>query len=81
MWHHRVKIKHLMTDEEAPWAVRASMNVIADALDKQSCFQGFNTDLFRSIPRGDDFFAPVDYANKLIDRMYDYAGAHSIWIE
>ncbi len=68
-WVHRVKVKDLFTDMEDHFSVQASMNAIADVLSKEPCFHGFNLKPFRSIPKGDDIFGPVDYANRLIDKM------------
>jgi hypothetical protein len=80
-WQHRVKVKHLMTEDEDHKTVQENMNAIADVLDKSSCFSRFDTSQFRSIPEGDSFFGPVDYANRLLSRMYDFADFNLIWIE
>jgi len=81
MWKSGVKIKHLMTKDEDHESVQRSMNAIADVLDKAPSFRRFDTSLFREIPESDGFFSAVEYANHLIDRMYDFADAHRIWIE
>lgn len=80
-WQNKVKIKHLLRDEEDWESIQKCMNEIADVLNNSKAFIGFNTADFRNIAKGDNFFGPVDYANKLLDRMYDYADAHRIWIE
>jgi hypothetical protein len=81
-WINKVKIKNLMTEEEDYENIQNSMNAIADVLDKERCFMFFETKaLFRHIPKGDETFSPIDYANKYLERMYDYADAHKIWIE
>ena len=80
-WLGRVKVKHLFTENEDYKSVQTSMSAIADVLDSSSHFLLFNTRGFRSVPRGDDFFKPVDYANKMLSRMYDYADENRIWIE
>ena len=80
-WNAKVKVKHLFTKESEHTAVQKSMSQVADVLDKSSAFQGFSIRKFHSIPKGDDVFGPVDYANRLIDEMYDYADARRIWIE
>ena len=55
---------------------------IADALETEPCFSCFEyTPLFRTLPRDIKFFSAVDYANILMDKMYDYADANGIWIE
>ena len=80
-WIYKVSIKHLLTKEENHKAIQNSMNKIADVLSKEPCFKYFNYKKFRKIPKGNSYFKPVDYANKLINRMYDYADANGIWIE
>jgi len=81
-WLHRVKIKHLLTEDEDHESVQKAMNAIADVLRKTSCFWCFfDLPKFRAIPQGDDFFGPTDYANKLLDRMYDFTDAWRIWLE
>lgn len=80
-WNHRIKVKHLFTRNEDYESVKASMTAIADALDADVFFTAFNTNRFRDIPQGDDVAGPVDYANRLLDRLYDYADDHRIWIE
>lgn len=83
-WLSKVALKHLMTTDETHEAVQASMNAIADAICKDSAFLSFNRAIlakFRAIPTGDEFFAPVEYANKLISSLYDYADENRIWIE
>lgn len=80
-WIHRIKLKHLFTEDESPESVRAAMAKIADTLDTAPAFSYFNTKPFRKIPDGDDVFRPIDYANRLIAGLYDYADDHRIWIE
>jgi hypothetical protein len=82
-WLYTVKIKHLMTEDETRAGVQRDMNAIADALEKEPCFREFNAaqlSNFRNIPKGDDMFGPVDYANLLLERMYNYADRNGIWI-
>jgi hypothetical protein len=57
------------------------MNDVADALQDEPCFHRFNFKTFRKIPKGDEFFGPVDYANKMISKIYDYADDNLIWVE
>ncbi len=80
-WQARVKVKHLLTKDEDHESTQATMNAIADVLSREVCFAGFSIGGFRSIPECDDVFKPVDYANKLLERMYDFADSHQIWIE
>lgn len=80
-WLNRVKVKHLFTEATDFDNVQASMNAIADILDKTNCFARFDTRPFRAIPTGDDVFGPVDYANRLLGRMYDFADDNRIWLE
>jgi hypothetical protein len=80
-WDYRVKIKHLLTDAEDWETTQATMNAIADVLEKEPCFRRFyRLAKFREIPHGDDVFGAVDYAIRLLEEMYDYADAERIWI-
>jgi hypothetical protein len=80
-WKARVRIKHLLTEDEDHETTQANMNAIADILEQSAPFSDFDCSQFREIPEGDSFFGPVDYANKLLDQMYDYADCRRIWIE
>jgi len=79
-WKHQVRIKHLFTEKEDWVSVDKSMCAIADILDSEPSFISFDTTKFRQIPKGDDFFGPIDYANKLLAKMYDFADSRRIWI-
>jgi 3-oxoacyl-[acyl-carrier-protein] synthase III len=80
-WRHTVKINHLLTKESDHESVQKSMNEIANIIVADPYLKFFSTTKFRKIPRGDDFFSPADYANKLLANMYDYADSNLIWIE
>ena len=80
-WDYHVKVKNLFTEKEDHASVQKVMNNVADVIQQEAGFAGFDVKKFRSIPKGDDTFGPVDYANRLIDRMYDFADSHGIWIE
>ena len=82
-WSYTVKIKHLYTKEEDYASIQKSMSAIAGVLEKHYAFIPFIPTIkkFYLIPEGDDFFSPVDYANKLLERMYDFADEHRIWID
>ena len=80
-WLHKVKIKQLYTQEETHETLQASLTSIADVLDAEQCFSGFDTTEMRSLPEGDNTFKPVNYANVFMDQMYDFADAKHIWIE
>jgi hypothetical protein len=81
-WKYKVKIKHLFTKKEDIDSIQESMNKIADILVKEPCFGNFlGIKNFRNIPKGDDVITPVDYANKLIEKIYNYADEKLIWIE
>lgn len=81
-WQNKIKLKHLFTDKEDHASIQASMTAIADELAAAPFFHTFRAcGKFYSIPQGDDVFSPVDYANRLISEMYDYADDHRIWIE
>ena len=81
-WRNKIKLKHLFTDREDHESIQASMNAVADELSAAPYFRGFTArKKFRNIPQGDDVLGPVDYANRLLSQMYDYADEHLIWIE
>jgi len=71
-----------MTEDEDHESVQKSMSAIADVLVKEPSFVAFGgIHKFMKIPKGDEYFGPADYANKLIDVLYNYADEHRIWIE
>lgn len=73
-WQRKVKIKHLLTRDETPDAVRKSMNAIYAVLRSTLAFKDFDMlDFFREC---DD----LEEANGLLDLMYDYANENLIWI-
>lgn len=73
-WQVKVPLKHLMTEDESPDAIRASMNNIYQVLKATPAFNDFEErDSFRGC---DD----VDDANYYLDLMYDYADENLIWI-
>ena len=80
-WDHRVAIRHLYTHREDWESIQASMTAIAEVLERKWFFSDFDTSKFRSIPFGDEVFGPSDYANRLLDMMYNYADDRRIWIE
>ena len=80
-WNHKIKLKHLFTEDESHAAIQASMAAVADVIAKHPAFFNFDVSEFRTIPKGDDIFKPVDYANRLLERLYDVADAGRIWIE
>lgn len=80
-WNHKVKIKHCLTEKEDYDSVQKSMNKIADILEKEICFSSFDISEFRKIPKGDNYFSPADYSNKMLDKMYDFADLNRIWLE
>ena len=57
------------------------MKNIADVLDQNNLQPPFDTSLFRKIPKGNQFFKPVDYANKLLTDWYNYADRYRVWTE
>lgn len=81
-WQYKAKIKHLLTDKEDHESVQAAMIEIADVLAKKTEWNEFRyLEQFRKIPADHDFIEPVEYANLLMSKMYDYADANRIWIE
>ena len=80
-WNHRVAIRHLYTGREDWESIQASMTAIAEVLEKKPFFSEFDTSKFRAIPHGDEVLGPRDYANRLLDFMYNYADDRRIWIE
>lgn len=81
-WRKTVKMKHLLTEKEDYESVQKSMTSIADVLDKDVCFQDFLLKKkFRKIPKGNDIINHLDYANKLLSMMYDFADENRIWLQ
>jgi len=81
MWESKVRIKHLFTKNEDHASIQQSMNEIADVLAETPAFSRFNVTKFREIPQGGDVFRPVDYANRLLESLYNFADDYRIWIE
>ena len=79
-WRKTIKIKYLLTENEDWESVQKSMNDIADVLNKERLI-GFSTKKFRNIPKNSEYVTPVEYANKLLNGLYDYADANRIWID
>ena len=79
-WNSKVKVKHLFTDKTDHESVQACMDAIADVLDASPEFSMFDTRGFRNISKGDEVFGPVDYADRLLGQMYNYADLWRIWI-
>ncbi len=83
-WKYHVKVKHLFTEAEDHASIRESMTNIAGVLMNTPCFNNFSRPLlkkFHHIPKSNGVIEPIDYANKLLDKIYDYADANDIWIE
>jgi len=80
-WDYKILLKDLFTEKEDHESIQKSMTAIADRIKLAPCFATFNTTDFYVIPKGDNFFKPVEYANKLIERMYDFADGNRIWIQ
>ena len=80
-WNYKVKLTHLFTVKNDHESIQNSMIAIAKVIESEKCFFGFNTQRFYEVPEGDDVMKPEDFANKLIDRMYDFADLHKIWVE
>ena len=79
-WQSKVRVKRYFTDSEDYKVIKCDMAKVARALEKAN----FPPDIvkpFRKIPKGDNTFSPQDYANKYLERMYDYADDNRIWIE
>ena len=80
-WNHHVAVRHLYTNREDWESVQASMTAVAEVLEREWFFSDFDVSKFKSIPHGDEVFGPSDYANRLLDDMYNYADDRHIWIE
>lgn len=80
-WQHKVKIKHFFTDNEDYNVIKAAMANVADELAKTRLFPASIIKPFRQIKRGDSFFTAQDYANKALEKLYDFADDNAIWIE
>ena len=79
-WRKKIKIKHFCNGCEDHKGVQKVMSNIADVLTEHSEFSSI-VPMLRHIPKGDEFFSPADYANKILDRIYDIADCEGVWIE
>jgi NAD-dependent dihydropyrimidine dehydrogenase PreA subunit len=74
-WKHKVKIRHLFTEEETSEAVNQSMTAVGNVLRADTWFKNFeHLDRFFEV---DD----LDEANDLLGLMYDYCDRNAIWVE
>jgi hypothetical protein len=84
LWLYKARLRQFIEtdveDNDLP-GIRRDMKKLGDEIKKLACFRGFSTDKFYDIPAGDEVVSAMDYANKLIERMYDYADTQRIWIE
>jgi hypothetical protein len=80
-WLYKVKLKHVLTEDTDHETVQKNMIAIAKIIESKKCFFGFDTKRFYEVPKGDGVMEPEDFANKLIERIYDFADLHKIWIE
>lgn len=80
-WNHKIRFRDLLTDDGSHKAIQSSMTAIADHLERDPYMTGFSFEHFRQIPQGDDVVGPVEYANTLLNRLYNYCDANHIWIE
>ena len=76
-WNTRIQLKHLLTDEETPEAINASMKAIAAALRKSLACRSMSRAFLRDMEECTDQFE----GNELLAAMYDYADEHRIWVE
>ena len=80
-WKKTIHLKDLLNESEEWEEVKRIMASIADRVEASRLFPGFDLTPFRNVPEGDDVITPSDYANKLLNRLYDYADEALIWIE
>ena len=79
-WRKKIKIRNLFTEKEDAESVRKSMNEVADVLKEHREFKHLIQEL-RNIPDGDEYFTPCDYANKILNKIYNVADEERIWID
>jgi len=80
-WEHKIKIRHLLAKKEDWKSIQNSMNKIADVLEKDEWFKGCRwIKKFREIPK-DNFIDPADYADKLLEKMWDFCDINNIWVK
>jgi len=77
-WRHKIKIKHLFTTNEDPESVDKSMREIAAVIESHHWFAAFDATDFYNCLEDDN---PLEFANLLLEDLYDYADREKIWIE
>ena len=80
MWRKKISIKQLLTDSEEYDDVQRVMNEIADVLEKHYEFTEL-LPFMRAIPKGDKIVSSCDYANRIMNKIYDIANFERIWIQ
>jgi hypothetical protein len=76
-WKAKIKLKHLFTESEDPKDVAIAMKAIGEVLMDDKNFKKFEWDKFVDWEEGEY----IQYANELIDQLFDYADDYHIWIE
>jgi hypothetical protein len=77
-WEKHIKVKNLFTEKEDYKSLQKCMKDIVKVLEKE--LPDFNCKDFHKLPKGDKHFTTLDYTNKMLNRLYDYADLHRIWI-
>lgn len=80
-WNKTAELKSLFTEKEDYESVAESMTKVANKLDTLICFANFDYSEFRNIPIGNERFNHLDYANSMLNDLYDYADSCRIWIK
>jgi hypothetical protein len=83
-WNSRVKIKHLLTDEGTDEAIRRDMASVGNELASSAAFGSFDRRTIarmKALPDGLEPDELLAVANRLLDRMYDFADYNRIWID
>ena len=76
LWRGRVSLKHIPIDYSNKESVHDSLIDIADAVDKLTLFEEFDTKVLRVEPL-DDLEAHV---GEVLDLLFDFADEHLIQI-
>jgi hypothetical protein len=77
-WKHKIKLKHLFTQNEDPELVDQSMRAIADVIKQHEFMNDFDVTDFYHCKEDEK---SLDLANGLLDDLYDFADFRKIWIE
>lgn len=82
-WKNELNIKQILNeiDEDDDEDIKRAFKEIGTLIQNSQYFKDFAfTDLFFNLPEPGEVFKMEDVCNLLLDKLYDYADNHKIWL-